>query len=659
MIRLDDKEDTMKFTYGKRDWKTLRRGQENCYLLTNRKGGYSSLSMVGSASRNEHVLFMASVKAPNNWVQLIASLEEIIRIDGQETTLRSQEYVGYTKNKEGFRHLDGFSMDDFPVWKYRVHGVSMEKTIVMKYEDNLVVVSYELENHSGSNAEIMVKPWMRFTPKGTMPVKGQMAKISDDRIISGDYTLFYRTDAQVRTNDALWEGDLYFEDDAKDEREAIGTQFSDHAYYYRLLPGEKRTAYVLYSLHEYSGDPEEIIREERRRKQRLKEDSGMKSDLGRQLAVASDAYVVDRASVSGRTIMAGYPFFGDWGRDTMIAVMGCCISTGRKEDAESIFRSFMKYMRKGIMPNMFPEGEQEPMYNTVDASLLFIYAVYEYYQAFRDLEFVKEAMPKMMEIIEWYREGTDFHIRMEEDHLISAGSGLEQVTWMDIRVEDYLPTPRHGKPVEINAYWYNDLKIMAYFSELLKQENSQEYDMLAEKVKASFLEKFWNSEEDCLKDVVSGTESDHQVRCNQIWAVSVPFSMLDREKQRRVVEKVYQKLYTPYGLRSLSPEDPQYRPFYGGSLWDRDTAYHQGTVWAFPLGAYYLAYLKVNDDSSAAKEKVIEDMSLLEGTLREGCIGQIAEIFDGQDPQTSKGCFAQAWSVSELLRALKKAEQEE
>lgn len=649
----------MKFTYGKRDWKTLRRGQENCYLLTNRKGGYSSLSMVGSATRNEHVLFMASVKAPNNWVQLISGLEEIISVDGQETTLRSQEYVGYTKNKEGFRHLDGFSMDDFPVWKYRFQGVSLEKTIVMKYEENLVLVSYEMENHSSKDAEIKVKPWMRFTPKGTMPMKGQKTEISDAHIVCGDYTLFYRTDGAVRKTNVLWEGDLYFQEDAKDEREAIGSQFSDHEYYYSLHPEEKRTAYILYSLHEISDDPNEITTLERERKQRLVEDSGMQSDLGRQLAIASDAYVVDRASVSGRTIIAGYPFFGDWGRDTMIAVMGCCISTGRKEDAESIFRSFMKYMRKGIMPNMFPEGEKEPMYNTVDASLLFIYAVYEYYQAFRDLEFVKEAMPKMMEIIDWYRKGTDFHIRMEEDHLISAGSGLEQVTWMDIRVEDHLPTPRHGKPVEINAYWYNDLKIMEYFSGLLKHERMQEYGVLADRVKESFLEKFWNDEEGCLKDVVSGTESDHQVRCNQIWAVSVPFGMLSREQERRVVEKVYQKLYTPYGLRSLSPEDPQYRPFYGGSLWDRDTAYHQGTVWAFPLGAYYLAYLKVNDDSCAAKEKVIEDMDLLEGTLREGCIGQIAEIFDGEDPQTSKGCFAQAWSVSELLRALKKAEQKE
>ncbi|MFH5836049.1 amylo-alpha-1,6-glucosidase [Proteiniclasticum sp. C24MP] len=649
----------MKFTYGKRDWNTLRRGQENCYLLANRKGGYSSLSMVGSSSRNEHVLFMASVKAPNNWVQFVSNLEEIIRIDDRETTLRSQEYVGYTKNKEGFRYLDGFSLEHYPAWNYLVHGVSIEKKVVMKYEENLVLVSYEMENHSGKNTEVILKPWMRFVPKGSMPQKGQKAEVSADRIVSGGYTLFYKTDAMVRKTDTLWEEDLYFEDDAKDERDAIGTQFSDHEYYIRMKPMEKRSAYILYSLNEISDHPDEIILEERKRKESLSEASGMKSDLGRQLAIAADAFVVDRESVSGRTIIAGYPFFGDWGRDTMIAVMGCCIASGRKKDTESIFRSFMKYMKNGIMPNMFPEGEQEPMYNTVDASLLFIYAVYEYYQEFRDLEFVREAMPKMMEIIDWYRKGTDFHIRMEEDHLLSAGSGLEQVTWMDIRVYDYLPTPRHGKPVEINAYWYNDLKVMEYFLELMEMGSGQEYRALAKRVRDSFVQQFWNHEQGCLKDVVSGTESDYQVRCNQIWAVSVPFGMLDREKERKVVEKVYTKLYTPYGLRSLSPDDPEYRPSYGGSLWDRDTAYHQGTVWAFPLGGYYLAYLKVNDYSRGAKEKVMKDMGLLEGTLREGCIGQIAEIFDGEKPSGSKGCFAQAWSVGELMRALKQAEQQE
>lgn len=646
----------MNFVYGKNHFTDIRRAQENCYLLTNRKGGYSSLSIAGSSSRNEHMLFMAAVKAPNQWVQYIGNIEETIRTAHGEVSLGAQEYVGYTKNQDGFRYLNAFSFEYFPRWSYLADGVSIEKTVIMKYEENLVLVDYEIVNHNDHDIEVSLKPWMRFTPKGIMPIKGQGMEVSDQKISSGGYELYYSTDGSLTLGDKRFKDDLYFEDDAKDARDSVGSAFSDHSYDYKLEAGEKRKAYVMYSLSPIDETPEEIRRNESSRKERLTKASNMESELGKALVLAADAYVVDRESTGGRTIIAGYPFFGDWGRDTMIAVMGCCIAAGRKEDTENIFRSFMKYMKNGIMPNMFPEGEEKPMYNTVDASLLFIYAVYEYYQEFKDLSFVEEAMPVMKEIIEWYKRGTDFHIKMEEDHLISAGSGLEQVTWMDVRINDVLPTPRHGKPVEINAYWYNDLMIMAYFHELLGREGL-EYSNLAEKVKVSFLEKFWNEKENCLKDLVSGSDTDNQVRCNQIWAVSVPFGMLDREKEKKVVEKVYRELYTPYGLRSLSPKDREYRPFYGGSLWARDTAYHQGTVWGFPLGGYYLAYLKVNDYSMEARMKVTDQIGEIEGTLREGCIGQIAEIFDGDNPYVSKGCFAQAWSVGEVLRALKKAEE--
>jgi len=646
----------MNFVYGKNHFTDIRRAQENCYLLTNRKGGYSSLSIAGSSSRNEHVLFMAAVKAPNQWVQYIGNIEEFIRTAHGEVSLGAQEYVGYTKNQDGFRYLNAFSFEYFPRWSYLADGVSIEKTVIMKYEENLVLVDYEFVNHNDHDIEVSLKPWMRFTPKGIMPIKGQGMEVSDQKISSGGYELFYSTDGSLTLEDERFKDDLYFEDDAKDARDSVGSVFSDHSYDYKLEAGEKRKAYVMYSLSPIDETPEEIRRNESSRKEHLTKASNMESELGKALVLAADAYVVDRESTGGRTIIAGYPFFGDWGRDTMIAVMGCCIAAGRKEDTENIFRSFMKYMKNGIMPNMFPEGEEKPMYNTVDASLLFIYAVYEYYQEFKDVSFVVEAMPVMKDIIEWYKRGTDFHIKMEEDHLISAGSGLEQVTWMDVRINDVLPTPRHGKPVEINAYWYNDLMIMAYFHELLGREGL-EYSNLAEKVKVSFLEKFWNENENCLKDLVSGSDTDNQVRCNQIWAVSVPFGMLDREKEKKVVEKVYRELYTPYGLRSLSPKDREYRSFYGGSLWARDTAYHQGTVWGFPLGGYYLAYLKVNDYSMEARMKVTDQIGEIEGTLREGCIGQIAEIFDGDNPYVSKGCFAQAWSIGEVLRALKKAEE--
>ena len=312
----------------------------------------------------------------------------------------------------------------------------------------------------------------------------------------------------------------------------------------------------------------------------------------------------------------------------------------------------------------------------MDAALLFIIAVYEYFARTSDKAFVISAWDVMKEIVERYAAGTDFQIGMDEDGLIHAGEGFDQVTWMDVRVGDILPTPRHGKPVEINAYWYNALCIMDFFSGKLAgelPENDRDYAAMAEQTGKSFREKFWNEEAGCLKDVLSEEKEapesagdgkgrpcpDSQIRCNQIWAVSLPFSLLDREREKQVVETVYRKLYTPLGLRTLSMDDPEFHPFYGGQMLERDLAYHQGTVWAFPLGGYYLAYLKVNDYSEEAKERVRAQLQSITAALREGCIGQLPEIYDGAEPVSSKGCFAQAWSVGELLRVYEALERED
>lgn len=342
----------------------------------------------------------------------------------------------------------------------------------------------------------------------------------------------------------------------------------------------------------------------------------------------------------------------------MIALPGICISTGRFESAKSILRTFAFYEKDGLMPNLFPEGENEPLYNTVDAALLFINCVWLYYEKTQDIKFVEEMYPVMQRIISGYERGTNFNIHMEEDGLISAGAGLDQVTWMDVRVGEILPTPRHGKPVEINAYWYNALCIMQKFSEVLKKKEEQKYGELAQKVKESFAREFWMEEKHCLKDVISETKADTQIRCNQIWAVSMPFTMLDEEKERQIVDTVFERLYTPYGLRTLDPKDEEFHASYGGEMIKRDLAYHQGTVWTFPMGGYYLAYLKVNKDSREAKEIVAKQLEVLESAMREGCIGQLPEIYDGEIPVSSKGCFAQAWSVGEILRVYEKLEEE-
>ena len=296
------------------------------------------------------------------------------------------------------------------------------------------------------------------------------------------------------------------------------------------------------------------------------------------------------------------------------------------------------------------------MYNTVDAALLFINCVWLYRQATGDADFVREMFPVMERIIASYKKGTDYNIHMDRDGLIIAGSGLDQVTWMDVRVGDILPTPRHGKPVEINAYWYNALRIMGEFAKFTGRD-SEAYETLADRVRASFIREFWMEEKHCLRDVVSGTAADAQIRCNQIWALSLPFTMLEEEKERQILDTVFEKLYTPYGLRTLDPADPEFRPEYGGEVLKRDLAYHQGTVWTYPLGAYYLAYLRVNGYSEEAEAYVRAQLEVLHSALREGCIGQLPEIYDGLEPVSSKGCFAQAWSVGELLRVYEALER--
>lgn len=300
------------------------------------------------------------------------------------------------------------------------------------------------------------------------------------------------------------------------------------------------------------------------------------------------------------------------------------------------------------MPNMFPEENEAPIYNTVDAALLFIEVVYRYYQASGDEAFVKEAFPVMESIIEWYVHGTEYGIHMDQDGLIAAGKDLWQLTWMDVRYEDILPTKRHGKPVEINAYWYNALKIMEEFSE--DQAKKQQYQAMADETKSSFLRLFWDEERGYLKDVISGTDEEDQIRCNQVWALSMSFVMVDQEKALRILDVIYKHLYTPWGLRSLSPMDSAYHGQYGGSQKERDLAYHQGTVWAYPLGAYYCARLRFAKDQQKELRFVKEQLLALDACIREGCAGHIAEIYDGDRPVKSQGCFAQAWSVGELLR---------
>ena len=651
----------MKWIYGRQDWKTLERGLENCYLLTNGLGGFSSLTMTGAVARNDHSVFMACTKAPNHRVNMVHRIKEELGIGESKYVLSTQEFADGTK-EEGYRYLTEFSFETFPVWNYLISGVEMEKEIVMAQGSNQIALNYHLKNRGQEEAVLCVTPFFQFEPKGEDLKEDKIFSRQAQKITDVEYDLFFETNGKVEGFQEKKETYFYRYDECDGRREN-GTASAVYQIKKRVKPGEETDLTVIYSLESQIGmDAKklfDIIKEEQiHHQEKLIKTSGLKNKLAQTLVCGADKFLSKRESTDGLTILAGFPFFEDWGRDTMIALPGICISTGRFESVKSILRTFAFYEKDGLMPNLFPEGENEPLYNTVDAALLFINCVWLYYEKTQDIKFVEEMYPVMQRIISGYERGTNFNIHMEEDGLISAGAGLDQVTWMDVRVGEILPTPRHGKPVEINAYWYNALCIMQKFSEVLKKNEEQKYGELAQKVKESFAREFWMEEKHCLKDVISETKADTQIRCNQIWAVSMPFTMLDEEKERQIVDTVFERLYTPYGLRTLDPKDEEFHASYGGEMIKRDLAYHQGTVWTFPMGGYYLAYLKVNKDSREAKEIVAKQLEVLESAMREGCIGQLPEIYDGEIPVSSKGCFAQAWSVGEILRVYEKLEEE-
>ncbi len=645
----------MRWIYGKQDFNTIARGQENCYLLTNGLGGFSSMTMTGSAARNDHAVLMACVQAPNHRYNVVHRLAETLRIGEELFSLSTQEFAD-GPSEEGYRYLSAFLYEGTPLWKFQLAGVEVHKEIGMKHGENTVAIRYQIQNRKKCAVTLEVTPFFQFTKKGEDLSPEQKMARRENAIASNGLELKFTTNGTVVGIEETREL-YYYSYDVCDGRRKTGSAMADHRISLTVSAEKEAVLKIVYSLEDAKQDADVIFKEMKQYQKTLKEQAGFHSPVACELAKSADAFVSRRESTGGSTILAGYPFFEDWGRDTMIALPGICIATGQYDTAKEILRTFAVHEQKGLMPNLFPEGGDEPLYNTVDAALLFVNCVYLYYEATKDQAFAEEMYPVMERILEGYHEGTDYGIHMDEDGLILAGEGLWQVTWMDVRVGEILPTPRHGKPVEINAYWYNALCIMERFAALLHQK--WEYPGLKEQVKQSFSEQFWMEEKHCLKDLVSGTEADRQIRCNQIWAISMPFTMLEPEKEREVVETVFETLYTPYGLRTLEMADGEFHPFYGGAMEERDMAYHQGTVWTFPLGAYYLAFLKVNGYTKEAKEIVKDQLEILESALREGCIGQLPEIYDGENPTRSKGCFAQAWSVGELLRVYEAIEKEE
>ncbi|WP_300347092.1 amylo-alpha-1,6-glucosidase [Clostridium sp.] len=648
--------------FGKKDWLDYERGIEKEWMLTNGISGFCGGTFIGANCRKYQGLLLACTNSPEERYMILSNLNEEINIGGKIHQLSSCKYINETV--DGFKNLQGFYYDGLPHFRFFVDGVVVNKKVSMDYEKNTVVIQYDILNGS-KETKLNIEPLFTFRNPGICSGDENLefkTSIKDEEI---ELIPKLREDIKIRLltygGKVVNKGSKIVDKIYYDVDKSTGDKYVDKCYVPStievcLKPHEKKKVYLLCTIeNDKEFNCEEIIEREEERIRKLRNTFDDDRVLAKYLPIAADQFIVNRESINGKTILAGYPWFLDWGRDAMIAINGLTLSTGRLEDAKDIIKSFSLYEKNGLIPNMFPGEGQEPIYNTVDASLWFINAVYNYLlyaNSEEALNFVKnEIYGTIKNIIKAYKEGTEFSIKMDEkDSLINAGSGLDQVTWMDVRVNGIVVTPRHGKPVEINALWYNALKIAALLKDKFEKEEVNEYEELSEKVKESFIKKFWNEDEKCLYDVINDEESDGSIRPNQIWAVSLPFTMLDRKQEKYIVEKVFEELYTPYGLRSLSRDHKDYHGIYIGKLFDRDMAYHQGTTWGFPLGGFFTAYCKVNDYSKESVELVDNLMKDMEDHIKDQCLGSIAEIFDGDNPFKARGCYAQAWSVGEMLR---------
>ncbi|HEY8131487.1 MAG TPA: amylo-alpha-1,6-glucosidase [Thermoanaerobaculia bacterium] len=648
------------------------------WLVTNALGGYASGSVGGACTRRFHGHLIAALPAPFGRTMMLNHLEEVIEGSGGLCYRLSGDERGGGKEiaypELGF--LDEFILEcGLPVWRFSKNGIHIEKRVMMPHLQNTTYIFYRLLD-GPPGLRLKVRPSLHFRPheglltnqvpetwKVTIANQREV-EIADGRDFPPLRLLLFGPNAHLRHDIRMFEHVLYRVEKSR------GYEYEGPLWSPGVIEAElklEQDCGIVASVEQWDVvralDSLYATQAEIDRRQKMLSIASV--DPGRefagQLVLAADQFLIyphtrvaDEARVRAagdepRTVIAGYHWFTDWGRDTMISLEGLTLCTGRYREAGNILRTFSSYIRDGLIPNLFPEGEHGGLYHTADATMWFFHAVWRYWKATNDRETVFSLIPKMLDIIEHHVRGTLFNIHVDpKDGLLSQGAEGYQLTWMDAKVDGWVVTPRRGKAVEINALYYNALRILEQL--LLTQENievAHRIDELAIRARKSFNERFWFAEGQYLYDVVDG--NDTALRPNQVFAVALDFPVLDESRWKPVVEVVRQKLLTPFGLRSLSPDHPDYKPAYDGDLRARDAAYHQGTVWAWLIGPFLDAWLKVNPGDNAGALRLIEGFK---PHLADACIGTISEVFDAEPPYHPRGCAAQAWSVAEVLRCL-------
>ena len=635
------------------------------WLETNGLGSFASGTVSGANTRRYHGLLVASLHPPVDRFVMLAKLEESFVLGDERFELSSNQFP-FTVSPKGYSLIQEFRPNPFPCWTYNLNGLLLEKSVFMLHGENTTVIRYELLNPQGHFAVLAVRPFVAFRDYHSLTSEnGSIRRLPEKdepglvqlRPYDGLPSLQLHHNGVGFTVQPDWYRQFeYLEelDRGLDFREDL---FS-YGYFSFELSANSPTVFLVATLNEQKSltlqQVEEMEGRERARRGRIVQSAPSADPLAQQLALAADSFVITRAD-GASSVIAGYHWFTDWGRDTMICLPGLALTTRRFDLARSILSSFLRYCDQGMLPNRFPDKSGDPEFNTVDATLWLFHAVHEYWKASRELAFVREeAFPKLEEVIDWHI--TRYGIHMDEaDGLLAAGAEGVQLTWMDVKIGDWVVTPRHGKPVEVNAPWYNALRVMETLSRQLKmREKAKFYQRLADRAQKSFLQSFWNDEAHCLYDCIQDGVSNRKIRPNQLFAVSLPFPLLTGEKAKAVVKVAQERLLTPYGLRSLAPEDPDYHKAYQGSPHERDSAYHQGMVWAWLIGPFVDAYLNAFGASEENRSYLQSLFDPFCQHLGEAMLGSISEIFDAEPPHAPKGCATQAWSVAEVLRAWQK-----
>jgi predicted glycogen debranching enzyme len=619
------------------------------WLETNGLGGFASGTISGIHTRRYHGLLTSALHPPAGRMLLVAKFEDALIVDGQRVELSANRYDGAV-HPQGYEYVREFRLDPFPTWVYEIGSVQVEKRVFMVHGSDATVVEYEVKGLC-KNCHLEVRPLVAYrdyhaTTHSNAAIDSSF-EWEEEGLVSvqlydGLPRVYFGADYSRCEPTGHWYNRFEYA-----EEKARGLDFQEDLFQPFVLHfdlADSPKAVVIVSRVAIPAHEATALREqERLRRLALRRHAPAAEPFLEDLAEAADQFVVRRGG--GHTIIAGYPWFGDWGRDTMIALPGLTLVTGRHDVARGILREFAKAFNQGMLPNRFSGADESPEYNTADTALWFFEAARAYLHYTNDQPFARDVLyPRLAEAMDWHLAGTRYGIRADADGLLLAGEPGVQLTWMDAKIGDWVVTPRHGKPVEIQALWYNAIRTLREFAlrfgDLARVAQMEE---LAHRAQQSFLDRFWDAERGYLLD----NTGDAAIRPNQIFAVSLHFSMLDSAQAWGVVDTVERHLLTPLGLRSLSPEDSAYRGIYTGGVHERDSAYHQGPVWLWLMGPFLTAYARVYPGSPRLREL----LNGMQGHLREAGVGQMSEIADGDAPFMPGGCFAQAWSVAELLRA--------